>query len=41
VGSNRTRFLDRHVLCNIAPADVDVLAAALTHKLTHGRVHSA
>jgi HD-GYP domain-containing protein (c-di-GMP phosphodiesterase class II) len=40
VGSNRTRFLDDPIVCNIAPTDVDVLAAALNHKLTHGRVYS-
>ncbi len=41
VGSNRTRFLDERVICNIAPADVDVLAAALSHKVNRGRVYSA
>jgi putative nucleotidyltransferase with HDIG domain len=41
VGSNRTRFLADEVVCNIAPPDVDVLAAALNHKLTQGRVYSA
>jgi putative nucleotidyltransferase with HDIG domain len=41
VGSNRVRFLEDRVICNIAPTDVDVLAAALNHKLTHGRIFSA
>jgi putative nucleotidyltransferase with HDIG domain len=42
VGSgNRTPFLDNRAVCNIAPTDVDVLASALNHKLTHGRVYSA
>ena len=41
VGSNHTRFLEDRVICNIAPTDVDVLAAALNHKLTHGRTYSA
>jgi putative nucleotidyltransferase with HDIG domain len=41
VGSNRNRFLAEGTVCNIAPADVDVLAAALNHKLTQGRVYSA
>ncbi len=41
VGSNRSRFLADQVICNIAAPDVDVLAAALNHKLTQGRVYSA
>jgi putative nucleotidyltransferase with HDIG domain len=41
VGSNRSPFLADPVLCNIAAPDVDVLAAALNHKLTQGRVYSA
>jgi HD-GYP domain-containing protein (c-di-GMP phosphodiesterase class II) len=41
VGSNRTRFLADQVICNIAPPDVDVLAASLNHKLSQGRVYSA
>ncbi len=41
VGSNRSPFLDDRIVCNIAPTDVDVLASALNHKLTHGRVYSA
>jgi hypothetical protein len=35
------RFLDDHTYCNIAPGDVDVLASALSHKITHGRIYSA
>ena len=41
VGSSRNRFLDERVMCNIAPADIDVLAAALSHKMSHGKVYSA
>jgi len=37
VGSNRTQFLaDKHSV-NIAPGDIDHLAAALQHKTTNGR----
>jgi putative nucleotidyltransferase with HDIG domain len=35
------RFLDDRAICNIAPADIDLLASALNHKLTHGRIYSA
>lgn len=41
VGSNRAKFLDERVICNIAPTDVDVLAAALHHKMNNGRIYSA
>lgn len=41
VGRNEGRFLDDHAICNIAPADVDLLASALNHKITHGRIYSA
>ena len=40
VGSNKNSFLDQHVVCNIAPSDVDVLASILNHRLTNGRVYS-
>ena len=40
-GSSKLRFLDDRLVCNIGPADVDVLAAALSHKVTHGRIYSA
>jgi len=40
-GSGRNRFLEPRTVCNIAPADIDVLASALSHKLNHGRVSSA
>jgi HD-GYP domain-containing protein (c-di-GMP phosphodiesterase class II) len=35
------RFLDPQVICNIAPSDVDQLAADLKYKVTHGRAYSA
>ncbi len=41
VGRRDMRFLDERIVCNIAPTDVDVLASALSHKITHGRVYSA
>ncbi|HVZ15518.1 MAG TPA: HD domain-containing phosphohydrolase [Terriglobales bacterium] len=41
VGNNKTSFLDPHVVCNIAPSDVDVLASMLNHRLTNGRIYSA
>jgi putative nucleotidyltransferase with HDIG domain len=37
VGSNRTPFLDSRTALNIAPTDVDHLAATLQHKLTNNR----
>jgi putative nucleotidyltransferase with HDIG domain len=40
VGSNKTRFLDNRLVCNIAPTDVDTMAATLQHKLTSGRTYS-
>ncbi len=39
--SGRQRFLDERTVCNIAPADIDVLAAALNHKMNNGRISSA
>jgi len=40
-GSNKTPFLDSRLVCNIAPTDVDQLAALLQHKLTNGRIYNA
>jgi putative nucleotidyltransferase with HDIG domain len=40
-GSNKSPFLDQHIVCNIAPSDVDHIAALLQHKLSNGRVYSA
>ena len=40
VGSNKGTFLDQKLVCNIAPMDVDHIAATLQHKLTNGRVYS-
>lgn len=37
VGSNRTPFLSDKMSVNIAPGDIDHLAAALQHKTTNGR----
>jgi putative nucleotidyltransferase with HDIG domain len=39
VGSNRTHFLEDRMAVNIAPTDVDQLAAMLQHKMTHGRLY--
>ena len=41
VGRKENRFLDERTVCNIAPTDIDVLASALNHKITHGRIYSA
>ncbi len=38
VGSNRATLLEDRIALNIAPADIDQLAASLQHKLTRGRV---
>jgi putative nucleotidyltransferase with HDIG domain len=40
-GSNKNKFLDDRIICNIAPTDVDALASMLNHRLTNGRVYSA
>jgi putative nucleotidyltransferase with HDIG domain len=40
-GSNKGKFLDDRIICNIAPTDVDALASMLNHRLTNGRVYSA
>jgi HD-GYP domain-containing protein (c-di-GMP phosphodiesterase class II) len=37
VGSNKSPFLDTRLICNIAPTDVDQMAAMLQHRLTNGR----
>jgi len=39
VGSNHIAFLDERIALNIAPADIDQLAAALQHKVSHGRLY--
>ena len=41
VGSSRAALLDQRVALNIAPADIDQLAASLQHKLTRGRTTMA
>jgi putative nucleotidyltransferase with HDIG domain len=39
VGSNRTPLLTGHLAANIAPPDVDQLAAALQHKVSRGKAY--
>jgi len=39
VGSNRVRFLEERIMLNIAPGDVDHLAANLQHKISHNRAY--
>ncbi len=39
VGSNRTPFLENRMALNIAPTDIDHLAATLQHKLSHNRTY--
>jgi putative nucleotidyltransferase with HDIG domain len=39
VGSNRARFVEERMALNIAPGDIDHLAATLQHKVTHGRLY--
>src|SRR5258708_36072938 len=39
VGSNRTRFLEARIDVNIAPADIDQMAANLQHKISHGKMY--
>jgi HD-GYP domain-containing protein (c-di-GMP phosphodiesterase class II) len=41
VGNSKTAFLDPHIVCNIAPTDIDALASMLNHRLTNGRIYSA
>jgi putative nucleotidyltransferase with HDIG domain len=38
-GSNRTPFFQEQVVVNIAPGDVDSLAANLQHRISRGRMH--
>jgi putative nucleotidyltransferase with HDIG domain len=39
VGSNRTPLVSDHMTVNIAPGDVDQLAAALQHKVSRGKMY--
>ena len=39
VGSNRVPLLADHMAVNIAPTDVDQLAATLQHKVSHGKIY--
>jgi hypothetical protein len=39
VGSNRTPLLTGHLAVNIAPPDVDQLAASLQHKVSRGKTY--
>lgn len=39
VGSNRVAFLEDRAALNLAPTDVDHLAATLQHKMTNGRLY--
>ena len=39
VGSNRTPMLSDHMSVNIAPSDVDQLAATLQHKVSRGKTY--
>ena len=39
VGSNRMRFLEEGLLCNISPSDVDQIASGLQHRITQGRTY--
>ena len=39
VGSNRSPLLTDHMTVNIAPADVDQLAATLQHKVSRGKMY--
>jgi putative nucleotidyltransferase with HDIG domain len=39
VGSNRARFVEERMALNIAPGDIDHLAATLQHKVSHGRLY--
>ena len=38
-GSLRSPFFDERMIVDIAPGDVDHLAASLQHKLSHGRIY--
>jgi HD-GYP domain-containing protein (c-di-GMP phosphodiesterase class II) len=39
VGSNRSPFLENHMYLNIAPTDIDQLAATLQHKISQNRAY--
>jgi putative two-component system response regulator len=39
VGSNRVPFLANRMAVNLAPPDIDQLAANLQHRLNHGRLY--
>lgn len=39
VGSNRTPILGEHMTINIAPSDIDQLAATLQHKVSRGKIY--
>jgi len=39
VGSNRTAFLENRAALNIAPGDIDHLAATLQHRMSRGRMY--
>jgi HD-GYP domain-containing protein (c-di-GMP phosphodiesterase class II) len=39
VGGNRASLLSDHMSVNLAPTDVDQLAATLQHKISRGRVY--
>lgn len=39
IGSNRSPFLEDRAAGNLAPADVDHLAASLQHKISNGRLY--
>ncbi len=40
-GTNKVRFLDPKLGCNIGPTDVDQLSSVLQYKLTNGRTYNA
>jgi len=39
--SDKPKFLDDHLRCDLGPTDVDYIASLLQHKMTRGRVYSA
>jgi putative nucleotidyltransferase with HDIG domain len=39
VGSNRVRFLEERMPLNLAPVDIDQMAANLQHKVSHGKLY--
>ena len=38
-GTNKVPFLDRNLVCNISPTDIDNLASLVQYKLTNGRTY--